>query len=124
MNIEVGNSTTELIEQLGMKLELYGGNLFEIAIQQRNVFMAEWILILILFITFTVICMRIKKYLVDNQSNLSKDDIGAIFGICGGLAIPITLIFLLKTSDMIQWVFNPEYAAIQEILSLVGRMNG
>ena len=118
MKVELGNNTSEMINQLGMKLEEYGGNLFEIAIKQRNVHIAEWGLTLLLTIAVFYFAIRAWKW-TQGKDNYDDWVVGVkIFSVV--ICTLISVLFIILTYTMIQWILNPEYAAIQEIRNLLG----
>jgi len=120
MNIEIGNNTVEMINGLGIKLEEYGVQLFQIALNQRDVFIIKYIFWLCVALSLFFITRQWYKTNKDNfDLEIGLNIYSVIFIILMIVLFFNVFILIISSGNLFQWVFNPEYAAIQELKYLL-----
>jgi hypothetical protein len=117
INIEIGNNTVEMVNGLGLKLEEYGVELFQIMVNQQGVAVGHWIFMVFILLVSTIIGLKILNYKKDSFIGEDASITLLLFTII--IYLIVCLMFVIETASMIQWVLNPEYAAIKELRYLV-----
>jgi hypothetical protein len=116
------NETVQLIAAFGQKLETYGGNLVQIAGKQAPVIILQNCMIIAVFFLGFVALALLKRLLnkkIKTSPNKDYDEENALFWVATSVwAFFALMVGVACMATIIQWVLNPEYAAIQQIILL------
>jgi len=115
----MNNETIQLIEKLAERTEELGGNLFEIAMKQQAVEVINLTILLVAGLIVVYICYRGLRW---SWVEIESDDNG--FGpmvlmasaVVGAVMVCVVVATLF---NLIQWIVNPEYAALEQIKHLL-----
>jgi len=110
--------TIELVRQMIEKVDVLGSNLLEVAMKQQAVRIIQtipWLFLGILLLYASYKCFIYVK----NTDSLRDYEKNLPYIIIAVVAIGTIISTLSLVGDIIQWVLNPEYAAINEIISLL-----
>jgi Na+/alanine symporter len=116
------NETAQVLYALGGKIEQYGGELAKIAAKQASVRITQnLLLICTMAFAVLVIYKLYKRYQQEaaktgDYSTQNNADILRVL-LAGSYILALFFAYVC-ISDILQWYFNPDYAAIQEMVNL------
>lgn len=120
MNTMFYNATALLVAE---KLEEHGLTLFEYALKQQQVVITSFTINAVICLTALsvfLIFLKTKGKTIQQEFNDDDIHINSILAIISGVIFLITMITLTITAyDVLNWILNPEFMAIKEILMLV-----
>ena len=110
-------NSLELVKEFAEKIEVLGGNLFEIALKQQMVHVTSSLL----GIGFLCLIMMVgyRIYIKERDKCVTDDDKLGLLIIGAVIFLVISIISFFVLQILIQWLLNPEYAAIGEVMKLV-----
>jgi hypothetical protein len=119
---------TALLEKLSVKLGTTTEYLWKVLIMQAKISALQSLFYILSVVIIGIVLFRLhvrfSKVIKDNRYNNNtyedSDYIGGIMGIVAGIWLVMTICtFCFSISNMIDGFFNPEYWALNEILSKI-----
>ena len=110
-------NSLELVKEFAEKIEVLGGNLFEIAMKQQMVHVTSSLMVI------TCLCFAVvigyMSYIRRCDSMANDYEKNSLRGFCLIVLFFISAMIIFYLQILIQWLLNPEYAAIGEVMKLV-----
>lgn len=120
----MNEQTVKLTEQLALKLGTTSEYLWGVLIKQAFISAITDLVFFVIAIILGVLLVKIHRYLSDsnNRINYHKtgDSITHPMIIFSSLWIIFFLVMLFSWGNIINGFFNPEYWALQKVLTFVG----
>lgn len=116
--------TKLLLEELAKKLGTTVEYLWGVLLKQAKVEAIQWTIILLIFIIYSLLCI---KYLLwglrdwDSFSSSEEEHYFTVWFILGVIWCVFFVIILANVTNLVNAIFNPEYWALKEILSLINK---
>lgn len=102
----------KILDELGQRLTPAGKYVFELAIRQQVI---DGVYSLVVGITFIVIGLALYRWGSRNNKDWEIPSPANLSMIAGPVILGIAVIFLL-TSEFATKIFNPEYAALRDLI--------